>query len=164
MAGLSASLEANLDKQGFDNFDTEAKSCFAMPLRFTPAVGTILIVIGLFLQSPIWLGTMALVALSGIVWPRGMVLDLVYNLIVRRLFRSPPLPSTPTPRRFSYLLSTVMLALSALLFYNGAPVLGLIAGGFVVAGGAILTGSLWCLGSWIYRLFFGASRSVRELR
>jgi len=93
-----------------------------------------------------------------------MVLDLVYNLIVRRLFRSPPLPSTPTPRRFSYLLSTVMLALSALLFYNGAPVLGLIAGGFVVAGGAILTGSLWCLGSWIYRLFFGSSRSVRELR
>jgi hypothetical protein len=154
MAKLSAFTKNNLNKQGFGKLDEEAKSCIALPLRFSPGAGTILIVIGLVLRSPIWLGTMALVALSGALFPNGMLLDLVYNLGVRHLFHAPALPSTPTPRRFSYVLSTVLLAGSASSFYFGLPVLGFILGGMVVIGGTILTTSLWCLGSWYYRLFF----------
>lgn len=155
MARLSAFTKTNLDKQGFGKLDEEAKSRYALPLRFTPGVGTTLIVIGLALQSPIWLGSMALVALSGALLPSGMLIDLVYNLGVRHLFRAPPLPPTPKPRQFSYLLSTVLLAGSALSFYYGLSVLGFILGGMVVIGGTILTTTLWCLGSWYYRLFFG---------
>ncbi|WP_407343557.1 DUF4395 family protein [Pengzhenrongella phosphoraccumulans] len=161
MAILSASLEKNLDRQGFADLDASAKSCFAMPLRFTPAVGTILIVTGLFFQSVIWIGIMALVAFSGAIWPRGMALDLIYNHVIRHLFGSPSLPSTPTPRRFSYLLSTAMLTISAACFYYGESLLGFIFGGFVVFGGAILTVSLWCLGSWIYRLGFRSRGGVQ---
>ena len=155
MARLSAFTKANLNKQGFGKLNEQAKSRYALPLRFTPAVGTILIVIGLALQSPIWLGTMALVALSGALLPNGMLIDLVYNLGVRHLFHAPPLPATPKPRQFSYLLSTVSLAGSALSFYYGLPLLGFILGGFVVIGAITLTTTLWCLGSWWYRLIFG---------
>ncbi|MBE3067234.1 MAG: DUF4395 family protein [Chloroflexi bacterium] len=154
MAKLSAFSKNNLNKQGFGKLDDEAKSRYALPLRFTPAVGTTLIMIGLVLQSPIWLGSMALVTLSGALFPSGMLIDLVYNLGVRHLFHAPPLPSTPKPRRFSYLLSTVLLAGSALSFFFGLSVLGFILGGMVVIGGTILTTSLWCLGSWYYRLIF----------
>ncbi len=154
MAKLSAFTKNNLNKQGFGKLDEETKSRYVIPLRFSPGVGTILIVIGLTLQSPIWLGSMALVALSGALFPRGMLLDLVYNLGVRHLFHAPLLPSTPKPRRFSYILSTVLLTGSALSLYFGLPVLGFILGGRVVIGGTILTSSLWCLGSWYYRLFF----------
>jgi hypothetical protein len=98
---------------------------------------------------------MALVALSGALLPSGMLIDLVYNLGVRHLFHAPPLPPTPKPRQFSYLLSTVFLAGSALSFYYGLPVLGFILGGSVVIGSTILTTTLWCLGSWWYRLIFG---------
>ena len=154
MAKLSAFTKNNLNKQGFGKLDDEAKSHYALPLRFSPGVGTILIVIGLILQSPIWIGAMALVALSGALFSRGMLLDLVYNLGVRHLFHAPPLPATPTPRRFSYILSTTLLAGSALSFYFGLSILGFILGGMVVIGGTILTTSLWCLGSWYYRLFF----------
>ena len=154
MARLTASTKDNLDKQGFCDLDDEAKSRYALPLRFTPGVGTALIAIGLVLQSPIWLGSMALVTLSGVLLPRGMLLDLVYNLGVRHLFGAPPLPPTPTPRRFSYGISTVWLAGSAASFYYGLPLLGFVLGGTVVIGGTILTATLWCLGSWIYRLFF----------
>jgi hypothetical protein len=83
-----------------------------------------------------------------------MLLDLVYNLGVRHLFHAPALPSTPTPRRFSYIISTVFLAGSALSFYFNLSVVGYILGGMVVIGATILTTSLWCLGSWYYRLFF----------
>ena len=154
MARLTASTKDNLDKQGFCDLDDEAKSRYALPLRFTPGVGTALIAIGLVLQSPIWLGSMALVTLSGVLLPRGMLIDLVYNLGVRHLFGAPPLPPTPTPRRFSYGISTVWLAGSAVSFYYGLPLLGLVLGATVAIGGTILTATLWCLGSWIYRLFF----------
>ena len=155
MAILSAFTKDNLDKQGFERLTDEAKSRYPLPLRFTPFVATVVTFIGLVLQSPIIVGAMSLVALSGALLPKGMIIDLAYNLGVRHLFRAPPLPATPNPRRFSYLLSTIWLAGSALSFSVGLPVVGLILGGMVVAGSTILTITLWCLGSWWYRLIFG---------
>jgi hypothetical protein len=154
MIKLSAFTKDNLNKQGFGSLDDEAKSRYALPLRFTPVVASILIVAGLALRSPIWLGAMSLVALSGALFPRWMILDLVYNLIVRHLFHAQALPATPAPRRFSYIISTVALAGSALSFHFGWAVLGFIQGGMVVIGATILATSLWCLGSWLYRLSF----------
>lgn len=154
MAALSDLTKNNLDKQGFGNLNEDAKSCYAWPLRFSPGVGTVLIVVGLTLQSPTFLGIGAIVPFSGALFPRGMILDLVYNLGLRHLFHGPVLPPTPTPRRFSYLLSTVLIAGSALSFHYGVSTLGFILGGAVAVGGTILTTTHWCLGSWIYRLFF----------
>jgi len=159
---LSALTERNLNRQGFGKLDEETISRVAFPLRFTPAVSTALIVIGLVLQSPIWLGSIALVAFSGALLPRGMLIDLVYNLGVRHLFRAPLLPSTPKPRQFSYVLSTVLLTGSAVSFYYNLPVWGFILGGLVAAGGTILTTTLWCLGSWWYRLVFGNAKEKEE--
>jgi hypothetical protein len=154
MAELADSTKNNLDKQGFCDLDDEAKGRFALPLRFTPGVATTLVVVGLVLRSPMLLGSMALVALSGALFPRAMLLDLVYNLGVRHLFGAPSLPPTPMPRRFSYGISTAWLAGSAMSFYNGLPLLGFLFGVPVAIGGTLLTTTLWCLGSWIYRLFF----------
>ena len=152
---LSTFTKDNLDKQGFEQLTDEAKSRYSLPLRFTPFVATVVIVTGLVLQSPTIVGAMSLVALSGALLPKGMIIDLVYNLGVRHLFRAPALPATPKPRRFSYVLSTIWLAGSALSFSVGLPVVGLILGGMVVVGSTMLTLTLWCLGSWWYRLIFG---------
>ncbi len=152
MAALRAFERANLDRQGFDCLDDDAKRIYALPLRFTPVVGTTAIIIGLVLQSPLWLGTMALIAVSGALLPRGMFIDVAYNVGVRHLFRAPPLPSTPTPRRFSYLFSAILLTGSALSFHYGAPAAGYGLGGIVAIGGATLAITLWCVGSWAYRI------------
>jgi hypothetical protein len=151
---LDAFTKDNLNKQGFGRLDDEAKSRYALPLRFTPAVAVILIVVGLALRSPVWLGAISLVSLSGALFPRWMILDLVYNLVVRHLFQAQALPATPKPRRFSYIISTVLLAASALSFHFGYAELGVILVGMVVIGATILAASLWCLGSWFYRLTF----------
>ena len=155
MERLSAFTKTNLNKQGFGNLNDEAKSRYTLALRFTPGVATVLIVIGLVLQSPVWIGAMALVALSGALFPSGMLIDLIYNPGIRHLFGAPPLPPTPKPRRFSYLISASFLTGSALSFYFGATVLGFFLGAMVVIGSTILTTTLWCLGSWWYRLIFG---------
>lgn len=154
VASVRAFTKTNLDEQGFGGLDAAAQARYALPLRFTPAVGTTLVVVGLALRSPRWLGATALVALSGALLPDGMLIDLVYNRGVRHAFGAPPLPPTPTPRRFSYLLSTGFLASSALAFRYKRPACGLLLGGMVVIGGTILTTTLWCLGSWSYRLLF----------
>jgi hypothetical protein len=154
MVRLSTFATNCLNMQGFGDADEEAKARYAWSLRFTPAVAISLVVIGLFLQSPIWLAAMALVALTGALWPKGMLIDLVYNLGLRHIFHGPPLPSTPKPRQFSYLLSAVLLAGSAVTFYEGLSVVGVILAGVVVIGGTILTTTLWCLGSWVYRTLF----------
>ena len=155
MARLSSFTKSNLNKQGFGKLNDEAKPRYRLALRFTPGVATVLIVIGLLLQSPIWLGSMALVALSGALFPSGMLIDLVYNLGVRHLFGAPPLPPTPKPRKFSYLISATFLTGSALSFYFGLSVLGFILGGMVVIGAAILTTTLWCLDRGGIGLFSG---------
>ncbi len=146
----------NLDRQGFDGLDNAAKSRQAWPLRFTPAVSVSLIVIGLALQSPWWLAGMALVALSGALLPGGMLIDTLYNIGVRHLFRAPPLPPTPKPRQFSYLISTAFLSASAVLFYARLPVLGSVVGGLVAIAGTVLATTHWCLGSFYYRLILRA--------
>lgn len=153
MTRLGAITRTNLIKQGFGTLDDDAKARFAWPLRFTPAVATALILIGLALQSPVWLGAMSFVAFTGAAFPKGMLLDLVYNLGARHLLRASPLPATPKPRRFSYLFSSLLLAGSAVSFHYGLTAPGLILGGIVVIGGSILTVSLWCLGSWLYTKF-----------
>lgn len=154
MARYSAFTQTNLDNQGFSDLDSESKSRYAWPLRFTPGVGTLLIVVGLLLHSPVWLGSMAIVAASGAIFPRAMFIDLIYNYGVRHLFGAPALPATPRPRRFSYVISATALTGSALAFGSEYTTLGLVLGGFVVAGGTILALSLWCLGSWLYRNIF----------
>jgi hypothetical protein len=167
MAGLSRVASENLDKQGFCDLGQEDKSRYARPLRFTPAVATALVVIGLILQSPLLLAFMALVALSGVLFPRGMLIDLVYNLGIRHLFGSPRLPPTPTPRRFSYGISTLWLAASAASFHFGLPLVGFLVGIPVAVGGAVLATTLWCLGSWFFGLwetFIAGLTSKRGIR
>ncbi len=155
MKNLSDFTKRNLIAQGFGYLDDETKAAYVWPLRFTPAVAITLIAIGLVLQSPLWLGAVALMGLTGVLFPKGMAIDLLYNYGVRHLFHAPPLPPMPRPRRFSYLISTVFLTGSALAFYGGYPLWGWVLGGLVFVAGAVLTTTLWCLGSWFYRLIFG---------
>ena len=153
MSALSTFEMKNLDRQGFAGLDDEAKHSYVLPLRFTPAVGSALIMAGLILHSSLLLGTMAVIALSGAILPRGMFIDVVYNFGVRYLFHGSALPSTPTPRRWSYLFSAGLLTGSASSFQHGAPAAGYVLGGLVALGGTTLAISLWCVGSWAYNLF-----------
>lgn len=155
MSHVSPGIQKNLNNQGFDGLDAEAKAQCATPLRFTPAVGTVLVLAGLVSQSPALLATMAVAALSGALLPSGMLIDLVYNLGVRHLTHARKLPPTPMPRRFSYLLSTALLTASAIALSAGLTTIGFISGGIVALGGAILATTHWCLGSWFYRAMFG---------
>ncbi len=128
MARIRMFTSHNLDQQGFDDLSEAAKARYAWPLRFTPAVCIAVVAVGLVMRSPVVVGAVALIGVSGVLFPRGMVVDLLYNGIVRHLFGAPRLPPTPPPRRFSYFISTLLLTGSALSFYVGWPVIGFVLG------------------------------------
>lgn len=151
----SAFTLRKLDEQGFGGLGHAAESGYAWPLRFAPAFCITLIAVGLALQAPVLLAFVALLGLCGALFPTGMPVDLLYNFGVRHLFRAPPLPPTPKPRRFSYLISAVSLTGSAVCFATGHPVVGTVLGGAVFIAGAVLTTALWCFGSFLYRRIFG---------
>lgn len=161
---ISEVTRRNLTLQGFARVDDTTLRSYARSLRFTPAVGATLVVVGLALQSPLWLGVVALIALSGALFPRGMVIDVVYNVVVQRAFGVPPLPATPTPRRFSYLISASLLVASSLSFAWGVPLMGWLFGSVVIAGATLLAARLWCLGSWIYSRTCGRAQPEAATR
>jgi hypothetical protein len=146
--------------QGYVQLDDDAKSRYALALRFSPAVCTALIVVGLVLQSPIWLGIMAVGAIIGAILPSGHPIDLLYNFGVRYLFRAPPLPPNPKPRRFACVVTTLFLIGSALSFQYGLPVLAFVLGGFLSAVLLVNTLTNWCLAGWMYGLVFGRPKVV----
>ncbi len=124
--------------QGYVDLDDEAKSRYALSLRFTPMVCTILIAVGLGLRSPIWLGVVAVVALIGAALPSGHPVDLGYNLVIRHLFGARRLPPNPGPRRFACFVAALFLTGSALAFQYSLPVLGFALGGFLCAVGVVV--------------------------
>ncbi len=160
MAQLSAFTRSCLNMQGYVQLDDDTKSRYALALRFSPAVCTALIVAGLVLQSPIWLGVMAVVAIIGAILPSGHPIDLLYNFGVRYLFGAPPLPPNPKPRRFACIVTTLFLIGSALSFQYGLPVLAFVLGGFLSAVLLVNTLTNWCLAGWMYGLVFSRPKAV----
>ncbi len=121
---------------------------------------TALIVVGLVLQSPIWLGVMAVGAIIGAILPRGHPVDFLYNFGVRYLFGAPPLPPNPKPRRFACVVTTLFLIGSALSFQYGLPVLAFVLGGSLSVVLLINTLTNWCLAGWMYGLIFSRPKAA----
>ncbi len=160
MAQLSAFTRSCLNMQGYVHLDDETKSHYALALRFSPAVCTTLIIVGVVLQSPIWLGVMAVVAIIAAILPRGHPVDLIYNFGVRHFFGAPPLPPNPKPRRFACVVTTLLLISSALSFQYGLPVLAFVLGGFLSAVLLVNTLTNWCLAGWMYGLIFSRPKAA----
>ena len=149
MARLGAFTKNNLNKQGFGKLDDRAKSRYALPLRFTPAVGTALIVIDCLRHRRIdpwrWL-------LKGALLPNGMLIDLATTSAFD-IYSYTTVATYAKAETVFLFSSTVFLTGSALSFYYGLTVLGYILG----YGSHWLQSHYYALvsGSWWYRLIFG---------
>jgi hypothetical protein len=148
---LSPVIRRRLEIQGFACTDDPGFTSIVPWLRFTPALCTVLIGLGTVLASPAILWTLALIAALGSAFPTHPF-DLVYNYVVRRAIRTPPLPPNGTPRRFACGLAAVWLATTALAFGAGAVVAGYLLGGAITVVGAIVSTTHFCIPSLIYRL------------
>lgn len=152
------SIRHRLEAQGFCNLDDAAMTELAPWLRWSPALCTTVIAIGLVLRAPLVLWGLAAIALLGAALPFHPF-DLVYNHFVRRFTGTASLPHHAAQRRFACALATVWLAATGLALYVGATVLGLVLGVALVCVAALVSITHICIPSMIYNALF-ASRSA----
>ncbi|MFQ5798217.1 MAG: DUF4395 domain-containing protein [Bacteroidota bacterium] len=141
--------------QGFSAFSDEEIVRLNLALRFTPAVCSVLMIVGLAWQLPVLLFVLAAIGWIGAAFARGNPLDWLYNVLVQPLIGGAVLPPNPPGRRFSCAIGGTLAAGAALAFLGGLNALAYILGGFVVAASLTVATTHWCLGSWIYGLMFG---------
>ena len=141
-----------LNLQGFSDLTDAEKKAHELPLRFTPAVCGVLVIVGTTFQWPVWQFAVAGVATLGTLFASGHPVDAVYNYGVRHLFKANALPGNPAPRRFACFVAALLLTGSGLGFLFEVPLVGIVLGGALTAVLALNTFTNWCLGSWMYRL------------
>lgn len=141
-------IEHNLEMQGFSGGVRNIERA----LRFTPTLSLLCILTGTVLASPTILWMFALISLVGSV-SESHLFDVIYNSVFRPMFKTPPLPSNPRPRRFAMLVAGIWSAVAALFFFVGWEAAGFIAGTLLAIAGLSVAATHFCLGSWMFRMF-----------
>jgi hypothetical protein len=81
--------------------------------------------------------------------------DLIYNLGIRHVTKTPVLPRNGAPRRFACAMASVWLLATGALFAADLDIAGYLLGGALVAVATLITVSHICIPSLVYRMLFG---------
>ena len=150
---LATALD-RLDAQGYVNVDRQTLARVEPWLRWSPALCTIVMATGTIFASPWILWALMPFAALGALFPRHPF-DYVYNLGVRRLTRTPPLPPHGAPRRFACGIAAIWLLATGEAFAADLNVIGYVLGGMLTAVAALVSTTHFCIPSLIYGLLFG---------
>ena len=159
MASISPTTRRLLDIQGFDGVDDHTLADTAPWLRLAFGLCTLLAALGTVRASPGLLFALVPIAVLGAAFPVHPF-DLVYNLGVRHLTGTGPLPRRGAPSRFACGLGAVWLLAVGFAFLLGADLVGYVLGGMLVAMGTLVSTIHVCIPSLVYRSIFGFPAKV----
>jgi hypothetical protein len=147
---VSASVRRRLEVQGFSGLSDESLREVGSWLRLTPALCTTIVMIGTALALPALLWVLVPIALFGAVFPRHPF-DYIYNIGLRRVTGTRPLPPNGPPRRFACGMAAVWIGATAAAFTAGYAPLGYSLGGVLTAVGLLVSTTHFCIPSLVYR-------------
>ena len=156
MAALSV-VRRRIEAQGFCDLDDASLAEFALWLRWSPALCTAVMAVGVALASPAVLWTLAGIALLGALLPFHPF-DLLYNYGARHLTGTRPLPRQGPQRRFACGLAAGWLVATGWAFDVGANTAGYALGVPLILVAALVSTTHVCIPSMIYNALF-ASRA-----
>ena len=152
---LTPTTRRRLDIQGFDRVEDCQLAPVAPWWRLAFGLCTLLAATGTAAASPVLLLLLTPIAILGAALPVHPF-DLVYNLGIRRLTGTGPLPKRGAPSRFAGGLGAAWLLVTAWAFTAGQMVLGYALGTSLTAVGALVSTTDICIPSMTYRFLFGA--------
>lgn len=150
----NALMRKRLEAQGFCNLDDEALAEIGPWLRWSPVLCTLVMVVGIWLQSPVVLFSLAAIALFGVFLPFHPF-DLLYNHGVRHIVGTRPFPHNGPQRKFACGLASAWLVGTGGAFYAGMVTLGLLLGVALILVAALVSVTNLCIPSMIYNALFG---------
>jgi len=142
--------QKSLFQQGFQKYSPQELKQLEWGLRFTPAACTLIAAIGLYLQQPAILFSVAVLGFWAFFFPAGHPMDMLYNNAIRPLFGATRLPANPFQRRLACLSAGVMNIMAGVLFLAGFPVAALVVGITLLVLQAIVITTHFCTLSWMY--------------
>lgn len=154
----SAVVRRRLEAQGFSNLDDATLGELAPWLRWSPALCTFFITLGVAMQSPVVLWLMAGTALLGALLPFHPF-DLLYNYGARHITGTRPLPFQGPQRRFACGIAAVWLLATGWAFQVGPSLLGFALGIPLILVAALVSITHFCIPSFIYNALFGERRT-----
>jgi hypothetical protein len=135
----------------------QGASCHSLSsaLLFQPRVVGPLVILGIFLQSPVYFLVLGAVLWFSALFPRLNPFDAIYNAAHSSRAQTARLQPAKAPRRFSQGMGgTFGLAIGVALYFGASTLAYVLQGFFVAAAAAIAVGKL-CLGSFIFYLLRG---------
>ena len=91
----------------------------------------------------------------------GHPFDIFYNYGLRHLFGLPALPRYGVRRRFACAAATMMIVTAAWGFQSGRPILGEIAGWWVVVGTFVNVTTGICMPALVARVVLGETKCLK---
>ena len=142
--------QKSLVQQGYRDFNAAQLAQLDWGLRFTPVVCSLITLVGLYTENPKLLLLVSFLGIWAFFAPAAHPMDLLYNHLVRHLFKAVALPPNPFQRRLACFAAGVMNATAAGLFLSGQPVIARIVGGVLLVLQMIVITTHFCALSWIY--------------
>jgi hypothetical protein len=144
--------------QGWRDVTPQACDLTYNTLMWQPRAILVLALIGLLVEAPAyWLGLGVLLLWNALV-PRLNPFDAIYNAVVLKPRRLPPVGPARAPRRFSQgLAATFMLGIGLAMRAGNVPLAWAFIG-FLFLALFLLVFVRFCLGSYLYHLVTGQLR------
>jgi len=142
--------QKSLIQQGFQKYTPQELKQLEWGLRFTPAACSLIAAVGLYLQQPAILFSVAVLGFWAFFFPAGHPMDMLYNAAIRPLFGAARLPANPFQRRLACLSAGVMNIMAGALFVADFPVAALVVGISLLVLQVIVISTHFCTLSWMY--------------
>jgi rhodanese-related sulfurtransferase len=140
-----------LMQQGYSTYSGDKLRSMSNGLRFTPLLCMFLAIYGMFvLQNPYWHFGIAALGILPFWFPSAHPLDLLYNHVVRHVFRSEKLPQNPLPRRIACVMGGLMnVGIGLSFLYQNVLLVYVLGVALVVLQLVVITTHI-CVASWMY--------------
>lgn len=146
-----------LDTQGFDCVAEADLAEIAPWLRLAYGFCAGIALVGTALASTLVLGVLAVIAALAALFPVHPF-DMVYNLGIRHLTGTGPLPRRGIPARFACGMGSAWLVATIGAFQSGLPVLGYVLGFALTSVALLVSTTDICIPSVLFRLVAGPAK------
>lgn len=148
-----STVRCRLEAQGFLGLDDAALQELAPWLRWSPALCTVFMIVGVAAKSSMVLWGLAAIAFLGALLPFHPF-DLLYNYGARHITGTRPLPYQGPQRRFACGVATVWLVATGWAFQAGAAIVGFALGIPLILVAGLVSFTHYCIPSLIYNTLF----------
>lgn len=148
----STRLRRLVEMQGYCGLTNSAVEQIDPWLRVAPAFCAGWTLAATIRQAPGAIAILSGIAALGAVLPLHPF-DLPYNLVIRHWTGTPPIPSSPVPRRFACSVAALWLAATYAAFTTGRTSLAVALGLSLTAVALVPVTTGFCVPSWVLSLF-----------